>query len=31
MLPHLGFEYIKAKTKEIKYRLREIKNVLEYP
>ena len=30
-LPLLAFEYSRAKTKEIKARLREIKFVLEYP
>lgn len=30
-LPLIGIEYAKAKTKEIKNRLRELKNVLEYP
>jgi hypothetical protein len=30
-LPLLGLEYAKAKSLEIKYRLREIKLVLEYP
>lgn len=30
-LPLLAFEYSRAKTKEIKARLREIKQVLEYP
>ena len=30
-LPHLGIEYSKAKSNELKFRLKEIKSVLEYP
>jgi len=30
-LPHFGLAHCKAKTKEVKFRLREIKKVLEYP
>ena len=30
-LPIIGYEFAKAKAKEIKYRLKEIKFVLEYP
>ena len=30
-LPHLGIEMAAAKTRELKYRLKEIKGVLEYP
>lgn len=31
ILPHIGFEFAKLKARETKYRLKEIKEVLEYP
>ena len=30
-LPYIGYEFAKAKAREIKYQLRELKFVLEYP
>mmetsp|Transcript_15075 Transcript_15075/g.23324 ORF Transcript_15075/g.23324 Transcript_15075/m.23324 type:complete len:157 (+) Transcript_15075:1140-1610(+) len=31
ILPHIGVEFCKTKSRELKYRLKEIRDVLEYP